>query len=447
MWPQRFDVNIGSSFEAHVAGGTRTIRVLGVEEHYEPDFWCAENPSRESLREARVTLDVSGERAVLRMRPYEMPAVVHGVRLYAELTRNWAADCRYSKIEDLNTDVRLSVLAADMPWGPEDLVFPLREYRWRSSTYMNTWLSLVPFNSLYYHRGEDYGAIPNRVPVVAAEAGRVAVSPLPLGDGQSNGLSVRTSEGVEIRCAHMDLEGIPPRLTAGAEVARGETLGRTGQTWAGRTCQTHDPHLHLGFHAEGTKFSPFPFMAAAYFRSFPDELLPIAGGFAFTVPGRPIALDGSRSLARPGERIASYTWRLHDGQTVSGAQAEVRYERPGYYAEELVVRSASGAEDRDSIHVTVYDPARSEAHDIPRGWLHYAPARAIRPGTSVLFWNRLSGLAEAPEIEFGDSSARTTIESQVEHAYARPGIFTVSVHGRGLRGEPVLAKLRVVVEP
>jgi hypothetical protein len=35
----------------------------------------------------------------------------------------------------------------------------------------------VPYNKLYYHRGEDYGAIPDRLDVVAPFEGTVIATP------------------------------------------------------------------------------------------------------------------------------------------------------------------------------------------------------------------------------------------------------------------------------
>ena len=115
MWPSLHDVNVDGSFSVQTVAGEKTIRVLSVEENYESDYWCKGNEKRRSLREARIAVEVAGTRGTVRLRPYEMPTVINGVQLYGELTRNWAMDCTYSKIEDLKADVRLSALDATLP--------------------------------------------------------------------------------------------------------------------------------------------------------------------------------------------------------------------------------------------------------------------------------------------------------------------------------------------
>jgi len=91
----------------------------------------------------------------------------------------------------------------------------------------------VPYNRLNYHRGEDFGVIPGRLPVLAMQGGTVVESPLPGGDGGSNSLDLETAYGMRIRYAHMDIEAIDPALVVGAEVQAGRVdrfrlLGRIG---------------------------------------------------------------------------------------------------------------------------------------------------------------------------------------------------------------------------
>ena len=442
-WPTAFELNKGDSFRV----GDRTVTLLSFEEHWQPDHWVQGNRDRQTLESASVTVDVSGEEATLLLRPYEMPATVRGLRLYVETTKNWATKCDYAPLEGVERDVRLSAGGEGEPWGPADVVFPVRDYRWRSSSYQNTWSSLVPYNRLYYHRGEDLGAIPDRLDVAAVFDGTVVTSPLPRGDGKSNGLTIRHASGLELRYAHMNTEMIHPEMTVGAVVKAGQVLAKTGMTWNGRRAQTHDPHLHAGFAFEGTQLSTYPFFVEAYFRTYRDDaLLPVAGGYYFTVPGREVKLDGSRSVARPGRKIVSHRWQLHDGTTANSPQATVRYERPGLYSEELTVTADDGSEDRDFAQVRVYDPDPAHARKIAYGWVHYSPARGIKPGAEVLFWNRLINTAGPVTIDFGDGSAPQPVRAEATHAYDKPGAYAVTFSGKGPRNEPVTVKVRVVVE-
>ena len=182
----------------------------------------------------------------------------------------------------MNKAVRFSALPAGAAWGPEDLVFPIAGYRWRSAVYNNTWSALVPYNLLYYHRGEDYGAIPDLLDVVAVRAGEVVFSPVSTPQS-SNLLTILSADGQAISYCHMNIESIRPDLVPGKWVAAGDKLAKTGETWDGRRCQDWDPHLHIEFEdrqdAESsgreTLYSPYPFLVQAYLRTYPD---PVAGG-------------------------------------------------------------------------------------------------------------------------------------------------------------------------
>jgi hypothetical protein len=442
-WPAVFELNAGDSFRL----GDRTVMLAAFAEHWQPDHWIQNNRERKTLESASVHVDVSGEKATLLLRPYQVPVTVNGLRLYVETTKNWATKCDYAALEGIERDVRLSACLEGETWGPADVVFPVRDYRWRSSSYQNTWSSLVPYNRLYYHRGEDLGAIPDRLDVMAMFDGTVVKSPLPRGDGQSNGLTIGHASGLELRYAHMNTESILAEMTEGTAVKAGQVLAKTGMTWNGRRAQTHDPHLHAGFAFEGTSLSPYPFFVEAYFRTYQDDaLLPVAGGYYFTIPGREVKLDGSRSVARPGRKVTSHRWKLHDGRTIDAAQAGVRYDRPGLYSEELTVTLDDGSQDRDFAQVRVYDPDPAKARKIAYGWAYYSPVRGIKPGTQVLFWNRLINTAGPVTVDFGDGSVPQPVRSEATHAYGNPGAYTVTLSGRGPGDEPLTVRLRVVVE-
>src|SRR3546814_16843238 len=97
-------------------------------------------------------------------------------------------------MEDVEKDVRLSICLEGESWGPESLKFPILDYRWRASAYNNTWSSLVPYNKLYYHRGEDYGAIPDKLDIIAPLDGEIMDTPLPDGDIASHALFLRSDK-------------------------------------------------------------------------------------------------------------------------------------------------------------------------------------------------------------------------------------------------------------
>ncbi len=480
-WPQLVELGIGETIGVVLGEREYKVALRGVEHLWEPDGWIEGNVDRRTLSDAKVVLEVDGEPVTLRHRPYELPHVVGDLQIYVETTRLWATACAFDPLP-IQKDVRLSIQRDGWPWGPASLQFAIRDYRWRASSYNNTWSALVPYNLLYYHRGEDYGAIPDELPVIAIVDGTVVASPVPTVRG-SNSVVLRGDDGLTVHYAHMNIETITPDLAIGTRVGAGEVLGKTGCTWNGRRSQWADPHLHVGFSRAlpngEIPISPYPFLVGAYMRTYPDAVLPVAGGYHFTVPGRPVVLDASRTVIRAGERIRDVEWVCHDGTVRTGQVIDLVYDSPGQYVETLVVRTASGHEARDYAHVRVYNPnAEPAGHETtampePRrelayGWVYASPVRGLVTGEPVTIWNRLVGTGgpflsanvpgsagahsggavagqAAATVDYGDGSVVASIGDAADHCYAAPGLYTVHVRGQGADGEPVMAALCVVV--
>ncbi|MFA6962263.1 MAG: PKD domain-containing protein [Opitutaceae bacterium] len=455
-WPALADLNPGETCEISTTAGPRRLTLIGVQEMTEPDYFIQNNPSHAVVVRADAEIEVDGVRATVTGRPFQLPIVVNGVRVAVQTTRGWS-EAEVGSVKNMGKAVRLELLDASLSWGPPDLVFHIDDYRWRSSTYNNTWSALVPFNKLYYHRGEDFGAIPDRLPVVALFAGRIAVSPL--ADGRpsgSNHVLIVSPDGAAASYGHMNYDRIDPAIVVGAEVKAGQRLGLTGSTWGGKNQQHFDPHVHLGLEdatdgkRDRNNLRPsanlYPMIVDAYFRKYPDPLIAVAGGYRFASAGGVLELDATRSVARPGEEIASCQWLLHDGSRVDGPLATLTYPLPGLYSEELVVRTKSGAESRDFAQVRVYDPLRKTG-ELGFGWFYHTPVRGIRPGTPVLFWSRLETQNTAPVyIDFGDGTPPQIIREETTHAYSHAGRYTASLRSLGWADEPLTVKMNVVVE-
>jgi murein DD-endopeptidase MepM/ murein hydrolase activator NlpD len=446
-YPMVFELNVGEtqpvtrSYKGKIT--QRDIKLVSVRHFTEPNLWFTGKFDPENYSGGEVVLEVSGKRIALVHRPYEMPTVFDGLRLFVETTKDWARNAELADMKDVQKDVRLSVCMAGEPWGPPDVRFPINDYRWRSAAYNNTWSSLVPYNKLYYHRGEDYGAIPDRLTVVSPVNGTIVSTPLPNGDGASNGVRIKNKDGIIFRIAHMNIESINKDNVEGTEVKAGTMLGKTGMTWDGRKSQVNDPHCHIELGYGNTKIASFPYLMEAYLRKYKDPVLAIAGGYQFTTVNRAVTLDGSRSIARDGESIVSYVWKLHDGNVIDSASTTVSYEEPGLYSEELVVKTGDGQEDRDFVQVRVYG---ENARDLAYGWAYYAPVRNIKPGKEVLFWNRLANTASPATIDFGDGSDKKIIDRELTHSYRRRGIYTVALSGTDKQGHIAQVKLEVRVE-
>ncbi len=442
-WPDRFALNVAETRDVLIAGQAHTVTLRAVEHSWEPDYWIAGNAAHQTLREAHVTVAVDGAEAVLRLRPYQMPVAVGGLRLYVETTRAWASETMVEKPAQAPLrDVTFSAVPVGQLWGPPTLRFPIRDYRWRGAAYNNTWSALAPYNSLYYCQGEDFGAIPDRLDVLAVADGVVTASPLPSAK-DSNLVAIRTGD-VLAHYGHINIETFNSRLTTGSPVRVGQALGKTGCTWQGQRSQSADPHLYVGFAHGQQPFSPYPFLVEAYLRDYRDLVLPVAGGYVFTTVGQPVTLDASCTIVRPGDAVRAYTWRLHTGRTLTGSTVEVTYKAPGQYAVELTVETEAGGVDRDFAHVRVYDPEVGQPSAL--GWIYAWPLRGIHPGTPVLFWNRLLHTRGPVTIDYGDGWPGATIESDAWYTFRAPGVYTVTVRGHDAGGDEVMSKLRVVVE-
>src|SRR5690606_6456473 len=202
----------------------------------------------------------------LLQRPYEMPVVFKGLRLYVENTREWVKKAgKFQAIEYFPKEAKIAICQEGKPWGPEDMHFPLLKYRWRSSMYNNTWSSLVPGRSVYYHHGEDYGLMYDKFDIQAPLGGVVTTSPFPHGDGQSNGLIVAYDDDFSYRISHMNTATVRSTAAKGETVQRGQVLAQSGRTFQGAE-KMGNPHLHVNFVYKGEDVSTYPYLVEAYLR-------------------------------------------------------------------------------------------------------------------------------------------------------------------------------------
>ncbi len=447
-YPQVFELNVGQKHTVQFNNKeeilSRSIKLISVTPYFEP-YPLFSKGSPTIYSKAEVVIEVSGKRITLLHRPYQMPIEFNGLRIYVEALKEWALSADYALLQGIEGQVRLSVCAAGESWGPQNMIFPIKGYRWKAGVYQNTWSSLVPYNLRYYHRGEDYGAIPDRLDVVSPFDGKIVGSPLPNGDGQSNGLSIQNKSGVIFRVAHMNIETIQDNRKRGTIVNSGDILGKTGMTWSGRKSQINDSHCHVELQYNSTQLASYPYFMEAYLRTYPDKVIAVAGGYQFTELGKDVLLDATRSITRKDEIVKSYTWELHNGEIKNSPKVVLRYQHPGLYTEQLTVKTISGAEDRDFVQIRVFDSTVNKK-DIAYGWAAYDPMRDIHPNTMVRFWNRLINTRSPVSINFDDGSNVTTINKEIYHAYKLKGRYVVTLSSDSFNGEPITIKMEVVVE-
>jgi murein DD-endopeptidase MepM/ murein hydrolase activator NlpD len=447
-YPTIFELNKDETQEfIHIEGETKIvskIRLLDVRHFRETNLWFSKKAEPANYYRAEVDLDINGNLVTVVARPYQSPVVVNGLRIYIEVTKPWATKADFAALKNVEREVRLAVRSASEPWGPTEMLFPIKNYRWRSNTYQNTWLSLVPYNTVYYHRGEDFGAIPDKLDVIAPFDGVITQSPLPDGDGKSNTIAITNKYGITCKLAHMNTESIDAKMVTGKKVKAGEVIGKTGMTWGGKKAQKTDHHFHFDFWYGDFRISAFPYVMDAYFRDYKDSVLAIAGGYQYAKAGDEVVLDASRSLTQTGEKPVAYEWIVKDGQRITGDVVKLKYNAPGLYSEELLVKMADGSVDRDFVQVRIYGN-QDTGRNLVKGHAYYYPLRGICSGAPVTFRSRISGTDEPVHIDFGDGVG-AVIKDEIVHAYRSPGRYVVVLSTKGLRKDPFNLKMEVIVE-
>ncbi len=241
----------------------------------------------------------------------------------------------------------------------------------------------------------------------------------------------------------MNYENLVKHYTCGTQVKAGDVIGKTGMTWNGKKSQYSDPHLHVEFLVNGMHVNTYPWLMEAYLRKYPDQVVAVAGGYRFAVPGEKIVLDATRSFDRNGLPPDKVTWKLSDGRIVNTPVTSILCSKPGIYSEELIVVDKEGRQDRDFLYLTVFDPVKKR--NMAYGWAYYYPVRGIKPGDKVLFWNR-NGTSAETMIDYGDGSPEEIIKKEINHSYVKSGRFVVTLSSTGPNNEPLTLKMEVVVE-
>lgn len=150
-----------------------------------------------------------------------------------------------------------------------------------------------------------------------------------------------------------------------------------------------------------------------------DSPNPPSALFTHDCNGARCAFDASQSEDPDGE-IQAYSWDLGDGNTASGESLEHTYDEGGTYTVTLTVTGATGVSD------THQETLNVEPEDPPAVTARFTHACQLDPCT----FNASSSQAREGEIatyqwEFGDGN--TSTGATVEHAYAKPGMYTVAL--------------------
>jgi PKD repeat protein len=147
-----------------------------------------------------------------------------------------------------------------------------------------------------------------------------------------------------------------------------------------------------------------------------------AGKGASICLGSSVTLDGSASVAQPGQKL-NYTWDLGDGTTAQGATVKHTYKKGGAYAVILTVDDGKGTKcsiDKDSVEVIV----NSSPSAMIKG------SDKICAGTKASFDASSSSDPDGDPLtymwDFGDGTTDKG-PAKISHTYAKGGNYTVRV--------------------
>ena len=461
------ELNIGETQKVTLTdSSTVELKLVGVQEKTDPAVGA--------LRLAVVSVEINGKPLELYSGNYRLPVTFGKVQIDAPVVKSYAVR-RGSNSWGIVKDVRFRLWPKGSPWtAPGTFVYPIRQKLFASSTQMNNEPVYVDggerpgSTSQYYHSGLDFGGTEGEVEAIcAADALVVSSAGKTLPGYKQDPVSPRYDviyvldhRGWYYRYSHLKRIDV----TCGQKVKKGDVLGLLGKE-GGSGGWTH---LHFGIETNQTGLwgdhQAYPYIWEAYIKEYSPKLVAVARPHIVGIIGQPVRLSGELSWSAGG-KIASYEWTLSNGKTVTGKEAEIVYDRPGYYSEILKVTDPAGNVEYDTTQVEIFDPKTFEAGKKDRfeypASIHlvYAPTFDIKAGTPVTFKVRSFRTKEVGEtIDFGDGSKPAKVKSDgnakalnpngyavVQHTFEKAGVYKVRADHLNARGEQATTHVFVKV--
>ena len=456
------DLTLGEAAEVKLANGSvAKVKLVALNEKTDS--------MAKAVREAKVTIEVNGEKAVLSSANYHLPRLVGGVQVDCPITRGYNANSG----EDswgLEKDARLRLWPAGSPWiEPGTFVYPLKQRWFATMTQFSNEPTYVDGGDkpdrkkIYYHNDLDFGGCEGLTEVIAATDGLVVSVANKTLDGYSltpvrpryDVVYLLDERGWYYRYSH--LHTIDAAITLGSRVKMGQKIGILGKEGASGGWT----HLHFGIKSRqpsgkwGTQ-EAYAFAWEAYVKEQKPDVIAVARPHHFIRAGETITLDATKSWAATG-KIASYLWTFTDGTTSKDASVLRTYNTPGSYSEQLKVTDAAGHTSYDFAIVQVI--GTDEKNIPPTIHPTFYPTQHLKPGQPITFKVRTFRDHGGETWDFGDGTPAVTVTSDgntkplakdgyaiTEHAFAKPGDYIVTVQHTNARDERAIAHLWVRVE-
>ncbi|NQU24606.1 MAG: peptidoglycan DD-metalloendopeptidase family protein [Candidatus Nealsonbacteria bacterium] len=463
------DLRVGQSAQVKLCDGkTATVKLLDLQE--------TRDALRNAVRQARVTVEVNGEKVTLTSAFYRLPTVAGGVQIDCPVTKGVIGESSKKNVWALDADARLRLWPAGSPWiRPGTFVYPAKNRWFASDTQMANEPCFVDGGevpgktSIYYHYGLDIGGAEGLVEVVAATDGQIVSvagkrldddSPASVVSPRYDVVYLRDGRGWYYRYSH--LHTIDPGVKLGERVKMGQKIGLLGKEGGSGGWS----HLHFDVSAMQPSgrygiVEGYAFYWQAYVAQYKPKLQAVARPHHFVAVGKPVTLDATRSWSAAGPgHIARYEWMLSNGTNATGATLQRRYDRPGKYSEVLRVTDDRGRIDYDFCVVYVVDPAHTDR--LPPS-IHpvYWPTQGIKAGDEITLKVRSFRVAPQEgheEWDFGDGSPTVKVQSDgnaqvhaadgyavTKHRYTKPGHYLVRVRRTNNRGETATGHLHIRV--
>ncbi len=457
------DLDVGESFEVDLCDGSKARgKLLAVEE--------SRDAIRSAVRRANASIEINGQVTELTSATYHLPISVGGVQVDCPITRGYMTNTDNDHW-GLVKAARLRFWPAGSPWfEPGTFVYPARQRWFASATQMAnepTYVDGIEQPSrrkIYYHSGLDIGGAEGMVDVLAATDGLV----VSLGTSKLPGyektpvaprydvIYILDDRGWYYRYSH--LQSFDSAVKLGTRVTLGQKIGLLGKEGGSGGWS----HLHFEIVSRqpsgrwGTQ-EGYAFLWEAYLGQYKPSIIAVARPHTLAFTGELVALDGSRSWSRSGERLR-YDWSFSDGSKASGPRVDRRYDQPGQYSETLQVSDDRGNIAYDFAVVDVVERANPEPVP-PAIHAAYSPTLNLRPGDAITFKVRTFSTTDGEETwNFGDGSPTVTTRSDgnVEklapngyaltvHRFDKPGDYLVRVEHGDRKGRKATARLHVYI--
>jgi len=477
-------LNIGESTKVKLFDGTQTnIKLIKV--IYNKD------KIRKAVREANLLLIVDGEEKWISAGNQNLPIKFKNVKIDCPITKAHLDNGSFPPgMWRLNKEVKLRVWPVNYNVNHGNLIsFPI-EQKWFGSGQTTHGLEPVEIDhdntkphdkdKIYYHWGVDFAAVKRYTPVLAAADGVViSAGKIERGkpsDDDSNydkedpffnipdsigrfpkprfeRIFVRMNNGWVYRYSHLD----QIMVKLGDTVKGGDVIGILGNNMSDFA---HN-HFEIWSIDEDDNYNytlelAYPYLWESYTKKYDPKIMAVVGPHKYIAVGDSVKLDGLRSHSFKG-KITNYDWTFHNGDKASGAEIYHKYNKPGYYSEQLKVTDNKGNQAYGFAHVmVVYDDKPDKIYGYATAG--YYPTFDLKVGDTITFKGRYFNINEGEDHwDLGDGTTKITHSKgepyapngyvEFKHVYQKPGHYIVTFTRKTNEGIPSTCQLSVDISP